>query len=61
MHRNGKGLVKYQELFQKVLDGEWVLQSDCQPHTHWASWKVDGQEFYVYAKEEEMGEGTDGY
>lgn len=53
---NGK-LIDYLKFFDLVLRGEIKLTNDKLANV-WASWKVDGQDFYVYGRYSSVGEKT---
>ena len=45
-----KALMSHLKIFRGVLDGGYKLTND-EDGTVFASWKVGGQDFYIYAKQ----------
>jgi hypothetical protein len=52
IRRSNMELINYKEFFKYVLKGIIKL-SDAQRANTFASWKVDGQDFYIYGIKKE--------
>lgn len=52
-------LINYRELFERVLKGELKLVAQHNDYDYLASWKADGQDFYVYAERKNKRKSVD--